>query len=189
MTKTFTPLIGAASVAVAHLDPVTPTIPIWSFALIAYSVIPIAVFLATRARRACLGALFKHKEFASGPAWRNHAFRATVCTAALILWPIVVLGDWLHGKKCLWDELRERARRKHEGIRKRQNSDIVVDSTEWYPRSNHLLTNWVEGEIHQLLPGDIVLQFWRQWGPLAGEGGYAIERNGRIVAEHIAGVS
>jgi hypothetical protein len=185
MTKTFTLLIGAASLAVAHLHLVSLTIPIWPFAFIAYFVLPIAVILATRARRECLGALFKDKEFAIGPVWRNHAFRAAVCTGALILWPIALL-DWLREKK---SELQEKARRKREGIRKRQDSDIVIDSSEWHPTFNYLLTNWVEGEIRQLLPGDSVLQFWRQWGPLDGEGGYAIDRSGRIIAEHIAWVS
>jgi hypothetical protein len=181
MTETFTPLISVASVAMAHLL----TILIWSLALIAYLVLPIAVILTTRARREWLGALFKDKEFASGPAWKNHAFRATVCLEALILWPIALL-DLLREKK---SELQEKARRKREGLRKRQDSDIVVESLEWHPTFNYLLANWVEGEIRQLLPGDSVLQFWRQWGPLAGEGGYAIERNGRIVAEHIAWIS
>jgi hypothetical protein len=185
MTETFIPLISAASAAVAHFHLVILTIPMWDFAVIAYLVLPIAVILATRGRRECLGALFTEKEFASGPAWRNHAFRATVCTGALILWPIALL-DWLREKK---SELQEKARRKRDGIRKRQDSDIVVESLEWHPTFNYLLANWVEGEIRQLLPGDIVLQFWRQWGPLAGEGGYAIERNGRIVAEHIAWIS
>src|SRR5947209_2799346 len=109
MTKTFILLIGVASVvAGAHLHLVSLTIPIWAFALIAYFALPIAVILVTRARRECLAALFKDKEFASGPAWRNHAFRATVCTGALILWPIALL-DWLREKK---SELQEKGRRK-----------------------------------------------------------------------------
>lgn len=59
-----------------------------------------------------LGA-FKDKDLASEPAWKRHPFRATVCTAFLILWPVALL-DWLYEKKSLWEELQEKARRKPE---------------------------------------------------------------------------
>jgi len=120
------------------------------------------------------------------PAWKRHAFQATVCTAFLVLWPIVI-ADWLREKKSLRDELRKKARQKREGLRERQNYDIVVDASEWHP--GHFLTKWVEGEIRQLLPGDTVLKFEWQVGSLCGRGGYAIERDGRIVAEHITWIS
>jgi hypothetical protein len=141
------------------------------------------------ARRELLGAL-KDKDVASAPAWKRHAFRATVCMAALILWPIA-LADWLREKpKFLWDELRKKARQKREGLRKRQDYDIVVDAPAWHPGFNNSpWTRWVEGEIRELLPGDTALKWGWQEGPLCGQGGYAIERNGRIVAECIRWVS
>jgi hypothetical protein len=160
---------------------------VWSFALLAYLVLGMTVVLVTPARRELVGA-FKDKDLASSPAWKRHVFRATVCTAVLVLWPIVI-ADWLREKKSLWDELREKARRKREGLRKRQDYDIVVDASEWDPRFNYLLTNWVEGEVRQLLPSDTVLKFEWQVGPLCGQGGYAIERSGRIVAEHLTWIS
>jgi hypothetical protein len=161
----------------------------WSFALIAYLVLGMTVVLATpAARRKLLGAL-KDKELPSGPAWKRHAFRATVCMATLILWPIV-LADWLREKKSLWDKWREKARQKREGLRKRQNYDIVVNASQWKPGFNNSpWTRWVEGEIRQLVPSDTVLKYGWQKGPLCGRGGYAIERNGRIVAENLTWIS
>ena len=100
-----------------------------------------------------------------------------------------MLADWLREKKSLWDELGEKARWKREGLRKRQNYDIVVDASAWHRGFNHFLTTWVEGEVHQLLRGDTVLKWGWQKGPLCGQGGYAIERNGRIVAEHLTWIS
>src|SRR5207302_10330374 len=121
--------------------------PMWSFALVAYLVLGVTVILATQARRELVGA-FMDKDLPSGPAWKRHAFRATVCMVVLILWPIV-LADWLREKKSLWDKWREKAReqarQKREGLRKRQNYDIVVDASEWHP-GQHFPTKWVEGE-------------------------------------------
>jgi hypothetical protein len=156
----------------------------WFFVLIAYLVLGMTVILATQVRRKLVGA-FKDKDLANGPAWKRHAFRATLCTAVLILWPIVP-ADWLREKKSLWDKWREKARRKREGLRKRQDYDIVVNASQWKPG---FLTRWVEGEIRQLLPGDTVLKWGWQKGPLCGQGGYAIQRSGRIVAEHLAWIS
>jgi hypothetical protein len=99
----------------------------------------------------------------------------------------IAFDDWVCEKKSLWDKWREKARQKREGLRKRQNYDIVVDASEWIP--GHVLTTWVEGEVHQLLPGDTVLKWGWRTGPLCGQGGYAIERNGRIVAEHLTWIS
>jgi hypothetical protein len=92
-------------------------------------------------------------------------FRATLCAAFLVLSPIIVVIGWLREKKSLWDEERgqsqEKARQKREGLRKRQDYDIVVDASEWDPTLNgSCWTRWVEGEIRQLLPGDTVLK----WG-------------------------
>ena len=57
------------------------------------------------------------------------------------------------------------------------------------PTFNGRGTDWVEGETRRLLPGDIVLKFGWQTGPLFGRGGYVIERNGKIIAECITWMS
>jgi hypothetical protein len=84
---------------------------------------------------------------------------------------------------------RENFRRQREGIRKRQDYDVVVDPSEWQPEFNQSGTEWVEGEIRQLLPGDTVLRFAWQVHPLIGRGGFAVERNGKIIAEHYTWIS
>lgn len=89
-------------------------------------------------------------------------------------------------------EAEEVARRKREGLRKRDAEDTVVDTRDWNPpKDGDILfgPHWVEGEVRELLPGDIVLKFAWQASPLFGRGGYALERNGKIVAEYYTWVS
>jgi len=98
----------------------------WSFALIAYVVLGMTVVLATARGRELFGAL-KDKDLASAAAWERYAFGAFVCTAVLILWPMVLVpADWLREKKSQWDKWREKARHKREGLRKRQDYDIGI---------------------------------------------------------------
>jgi hypothetical protein len=80
---------------------------------------------------------------------------------------------------------REKERRRREGLRRRRDSDTVVASSEWNPKFNGPGTDWLEGETRQLLPGDTVLKYGYVIGEVFGEGGYVIERSGKIVAEHV----
>lgn len=84
---------------------------------------------------------------------------------------------------------REKDRRRREGLRQRFDSDTVVDPSEWDPKFNDSGTDWVEGETRRLLPSDIVLKYGWQAGPLCGEGGYVIERAGKIIAKHRTWIS
>ena len=84
---------------------------------------------------------------------------------------------------------RETERPKREGLRHRLPYDTVVDSSEWNPKFNGPGTDWLEGETRQLLPGDIVLKYGYVIGELCGEGGYVIERKGKIIAKRRTWVS
>lgn len=72
---------------------------------------------------------------------------------------------------------RENLRRQREGIRARDERDVVVEPAEWNA-TNHVRTDWVKGEAGALLSNDIVLK-WNHgaWG------GLCIERNGKIIAD------
>ena len=79
--------------------------------------------------------------------------------------------------------------RMSDGIRSRASYDSEVPHSEWNSQWNGSGTDWVEGETQQLLQTDTLLKFGWQAGPLFGRGGYAIERNGKIVAEHYTWIS
>jgi hypothetical protein len=80
---------------------------------------------------------------------------------------------------------RDKERQLREGFRKRMHYDTVVDCSEWDPKFNNSGTKWLEGATPRLLSGDVVLKYGYQIADLWGEGGYVIERNGKIIAEHV----
>lgn len=108
------------------------------------------------------------------------------CIFAFALWLLVSVNKQNSRLRKLRNEtveagsavrrLREVERRQREGIRPRHRSDIVVDPSEWVA-SNHVRTDWVEGQIQELRPDDLVLK----WDAHV-QRGLCLERNGIIIA-------
>lgn len=86
------------------------------------------------------------------------------------------LRDQISEAESLARTQREIARQQREGIRARDGRDVIIEPAEW-TATNQVRTDWVQGEVGELLPNDIVLK-WNHgaWG------GLCIERNGKIVA-------
>jgi hypothetical protein len=74
---------------------------------------------------------------------------------------------------------RKSARRQREGIRPRNERDVIVEPTEWN-KSNHVRTDWIEGQTKSLLPGDVVLK----WDHHV-QRGLCLQRHGKIIANRV----
>ena len=76
----------------------------------------------------------------------------------------------------------ETERRKREGIRRRADTDTVVAQSAWLTKYT-ASADWVDGVSRELRPSDTVLEFYRD--DYYTDRGFAIERDGMIVAEQI----
>src|ERR1041385_8382367 len=138
--------------------------------------------------------------------WKHESSRSDkiAWTVAFIVVGFVTLPIYFFVEKCGRAKRKElanarakaavEARQRYEmqyGLRKRddyQTPDKQEPRTTWTP----LMTSrarWAHGQRKELLPGDLVFKFDKSWsGPIdfhGGDLGYAIERDGRIVAEYV----
>src|SRR5207247_8341773 len=80
---------------------------------------------------------------------------------------------------CEAEAYSQKVRCQREGLtHARHERDTVVDRTQWNA-TNHVQTEWAEGETKCRLPGDVVVK----WDRSCFDRGLYIERNGKIIAK------
>lgn len=81
-------------------------------------------------------------------------------------------------------EYDKRQRELAHGLRAPNECDNPVSQSEWTIHMNRT-ADWAFDEQKAVLPSDIVVKFGWVDGPTSGQGGYAVRRGKKIVAEYI----